>query len=62
VKQVSTYKDGKPTTVEVATDQQGWKFPEGFATRVSDKGKTFYVIPVTYTVLEASDVPADTVA
>ncbi len=61
MKQVSTYKDGKPTTVEVATDQAGWKFPAGFATRTNDKGKTFYVIPVTYTVLEASDVPAETV-
>ena len=61
MKQVSTYKDGKPTTVEVAKDQAGWKFPADFATLSNDKGKQFYVIPVTYTLLEASDVPTETV-
>lgn len=61
MKKVSTYKDGKPTTVEVAADQTGWKFPTGQPTRTNDKGKKFFVIPVTYTILETADVPKDTV-
>jgi hypothetical protein len=56
VKTVKTDKSGKSLNVLVDSKQSGWKFPDGFATQASGDGtKTYYAIPVEYTLLEPAD-------